>query len=376
MATLEHRRLKVKEVQQLPIARVLKEFSREGELYRRLDDGKVECFACGHRCVIFDGLPGVCRVRYNEGGKLYVPWGYVGALHLDPIEKKPFFHAYPGAKALSFGMLGCDLQCPYCQNWQISQVMRDAVATMLADFTPITPEEFVRMALRHKAKVLTSTYNEPLITSEWAVAIFREGKKHGLVGSYVSNGNATPEVLDYIRPFVDLYKIDLKSMREHNYRTLGGKLETVLNTIRWTWERGFWVEVVTLIVPAFNDSEEELRDAARYIASVSPDIPWHVTAFHPDFLMTDRSSTPAKTLIRAAEIGYEEGLKFVYAGNLPGMVGPYENTYCPKCHTLLIERYGFQVLRYRLKDGKCPDCGESIPGIWWKEDEVPHHWRR
>jgi pyruvate formate lyase activating enzyme len=263
-----------------------------------------------------------------------------------------------------------------CQNWQISQVMRDSVATMLADFTPITPEEFVKMALRYKAKVLTSTYNEPLITSEWAVALFREGKKFGLVGSYVSNGNATPEVLDYIRPVVDLFKIDLKSMREKNYRELGGKLETVLNTIRWAWERGFWVEVVTLVVPKFNDSEEELRDAARYIASVSPDIPWHVTAFHPDYLMTDRGATPVKTLIRAAEIGYEEGLKFVYAGNLPGMVGPYENTYCPKCHALLIERYGFQVRRYRIVDGKCPDCGEPIPGVWWKEEEVPHYLRR
>ena len=263
-----------------------------------------------------------------------------------------------------------------CQNWQISQVMRDAVATMLADFTPVTPEEFVKMALRYRAKVLTSTYNEPLITSEWAVALFREGKKFGLVGSYVSNGNATPEVLDYIRPVVDLFKIDLKSMREKNYRELGGKLETVLNTIRWAWERGFWVEVVTLVVPKFNDSEEELRDAARYIASVSPDIPWHVTAFHPDYLMTDRGATPVKTLIRAAEIGYEEGLKFVYAGNLPGMVGPYENTYCPKCHALLIERYGFQVRRYRIVDGKCPDCSEPIPGVWWKEEEVPHYLRR
>ncbi len=372
----------------MPISKVLRQFVREGELYRRVEDGqappgheelfanRVECFACGHRCVIFDGLPGVCRVRFNEGGKLYVPWGYVGALHVDPIEKKPFFHAYPGARALSFGMLGCDLKCPYCQNWQLSQTMRDSVATMLADFTPITPEQFVQLALRYKAKVLTSTYNEPLITSEWAVALFREGKKHGLIGSYVSNGNATPEVLDYIRPYVELFKIDLKSMQEKNYRTLGGKLETVLNAIRWAWERGFWVEVVTLVVPNFNDSEEELRDAARYISSVSPDIPWHVTAFHPDYLMTDRGATPVKTLIRAAEIGYEEGLKFVYAGNLPGRVGRYENTYCPKCQTLLVERYGFQVRRYQLTDGKCPNCQEPIPGLWWRDEEVLPYWRR
>ncbi len=371
MAVEAHRKLRVQEARQMPIARVLEEFTREGELYRPVGDRKVECFACGHRCVIYEGLPGICRVRFHRDGKLFVPWGYVGALHLDPIEKKPFFHAYPGAKALSFGMLGCDLQCSYCQNWQLSQVMRDAVATVLADFTPITPQEFVALARRTGAKVMTSTYNEPLITSEWAVALFREGKAQGLVGSYVSNGNATPEVLDYIRPYVDLYKIDLKSMREKNYRMLGGKLETVLNAIRWTWERAFWVEVVTLVVPGFNDSEAELRDAARYIRSVSPDIPWHVTAFHPDYLMTDRGPTSPRTLVRAAEIGYEEGLRFVYAGNLPGRVGPYENTYCPRCRALLIERWGFQVRQYRIRDGACPECREKIPGRWWLPEEVP-----
>ncbi len=374
MAQQVHKVLKLKEAREQPLAKVLQEYVRDGELYRRLEDEKVECFACGHRCVMQDGLPGICRVRYNEGGRLMVPWGYAGALHLDPIEKKPFFHAYPGARALSFGMLGCDLKCSYCQNWQISQVLRDPVATALADFTPMTPEEFVSLALKHRAKVLTSTYNEPLITSEWAVALFREGKNYGLVGSYVSNGNATPEVLDYIRPYVDLYKIDLKSMNDRNYRLLGGKLETVLNTIRWTWERKFWVEVVTLVVPDFNDSETELRDAARFIASVSPDIPWHVTAFHPDYLMTDRGGTPTRTLIRAAEIGKEEGLRFVYAGNLPGMVREFENTYCPQCGALLIERYGFQVTRYLLKGDRCPDCGSVVPGVWWTQEELPRRW--
>jgi pyruvate formate lyase activating enzyme len=370
MAAEARRRLGVREAREMPIARVLEEFTREGELCRPLGDGKVECFACGHRCVIFEGLSGICRVRFNRGGRLYVPWGYVGALHVDPIEKKPFFHAYPGARALSFGMLGCDLQCPYCQNWQLSQVMRDAVATRLADFTPLTPQEFVGLALRTRCKVMTSTYNEPLITSEWAVALFREGKAHGLVGSYVSNGNATPEVLDYLRPYVDLYKVDLKSMRERNYRMLGGRLQTVLDTIRWTWERGFWVEVVTLVVPGFNDDEAELREAARYIRGVSPDIPWHVTAFHPDYLLTDRGPTSAQQLLRAAEIGYEEGLKFVYAGNLPGRVGPYENTYCPRCRAMLIERWGFRVRSYRIRDGHCPECGERIPGRWWPPEEV------
>lgn len=362
----EFRRLSVREAQQTPLARVLQEMTREGELYRRLEEHRVECFACGHRCVIFEGLSGVCRVRFNRGGRLYVPWGYVGALQLDPIEKKPFFHAYPGARALSFGMLGCDLACPYCQNWQISQTLRDPVATRLAGFTPITPEEFVQLALRSGARVLTSTYNEPLITSEWAVALFREGRRHGLVGSYVSNGNATPEVLDYIRPYVDLYKVDLKSMREKGYRRLGGRLQTVLDTLRWAHNRGFWVEVVTLVVPGFNDEEAELRDAASYIAGVSPFIPWHLTAFHSDYRMLDTPSTPAATLLRAAQIGQEQGLRYVYVGNLPGQVGRYENTYCHGCGALLVERRGFRVLQNRLAGtgGTCPDCGTRIPGVW------------
>lgn len=362
----EHRRLGVREAQQTPLGQVLAEMAREGELYRRLRERKVECFACGHRCVIFEGLSGICRVRFNRGGKLYVPWGYVGPLQLDPIEKKPFFHAYPGARTLSFGMLGCDLACPYCQNWQVSQTLRDPVATRLADFTPISPEAFVRLALRSGARVLASTYNEPLITSEWAVTLFREGQRYGLVGSFVSNGNATPEVLDYLRPYVDLYKVDLKSMREKTYRVLGGRLQTVLDTIRGAWERGFWVEVVTLIVPGFNDQEGELRDAARYLASISPFLPWHVTAFHSDYRMTSTPNTSAESLLRAAHIGQEAGLRYVYAGNLPGRVGCSENTYCHGCGALLVERIGFRVLQNRLAatGGLCPECGTPIPGRW------------
>jgi len=370
---VEHRTLAVKEGLALSIARGLRQSAREGVLYRALEGRKVQCVACGHRCVIYDGMPGVCRVRFNEGGKLHVPWGYVGALQLDPIEKKPFYHAYPGAGALSFGMLGCNFRCPFCQNWQLSQVLRDVVATRLAGFSSITPHEFAALALRGRAKVLSSTYNEPLIASEWAVALFQEGRKHGLVGSYVSNGNATPEALDYIRPWVDLCKIDLKTMSGKNYRVLGGRLEIVLETIRQAWARRFWVEVVTLVVPGFNDGEEELRDAARYVASVSPDIPWHVTAFSPEYRMADRGATPAETLIRAAELGRAEGLKFVYAGNLPGRVGPFEHTCCPGCGAVLIARDGLAVRRYRITGGRCPDCGEAIPGVWWADGEAPRH---
>jgi pyruvate formate lyase activating enzyme len=355
--------VKLMEVAQTPLAQLLRTHTREGDLYRRLN-GAVECFSCGHRCVIRDGMPGICRVRFNEGGKLFVPWGYAGALQCDPIEKKPFFHAYPGAKAMSFGMLGCDYHCSYCQNYITSQALRDPVSTQLADLTTFTPEEFVNLAKRNGARVVTSTYNEPLITSEWAVDIFKVAKREGLATSYVSNGNGTPEVLDYIHPWTDLYKVDLKSFCDKNYRQLGGKLETVLDTIRGVYERGMWLEIVTLVIPAFNDSEEELRDAARFIVSVSPDIPWHVTAFHKDYRMTDPDNTTAQQLIHAAAIGREEGLRYVYAGNLPGRVGEFENTCCPHCGELLIERAGYRILCNAIRGGRCPKCETNIPGRW------------
>src|SRR6185503_1963139 len=192
-----------------------------------------------------------------------VPHGYVGGLQLDPVEKKPFFHALPGAKALSFGMLGCDYHCGYCQNWLTSQVLRDARA--VAPPREAQPEDLVRVALREGARIMTSTYNEPLITSEWAVAVFREARKAGLVCSYVSNGNGTPEVLEYIRPWVSLYKVDLKSFRDRHYRELGGTLERVLWTIRALHAMGIWLEIVTLVIPTFNDSDEELTDIARFL---------------------------------------------------------------------------------------------------------------
>jgi pyruvate formate lyase activating enzyme len=343
---------------------VLARLAREGELYERLPEGRVRCYACGHRCLILPGQRGVCKVRWNEDGRLMVPSGYVAALQLDPVEKKPFFHAYPGARALSFGMLGCDYHCGFCQNHLTSQALRDPAAGVPPEI--VTPQQIVDLAFRHNARILTSTYNEPLITSEWAVEVFREGKARGLACSYVSNGNATPEVLEYIRPWVDLYKVDLKGFDDRRYRKLGGLLQTVLDSIRLVFEKGFWLEIVTLVIPGFNDSDEELRDIARFLVSVSPDIPWHVTAFHPDYKMTDRDQTAAQTLLRAAEIGVTEGLRYVYAGNLPGRVGPFENTRCPSCRTLLIERAGYRIVRDVLTptSGSCPSCGMSIPGRW------------
>ena len=338
----------------------------EGELYESLPDGAVRCYACGHRCLIREGRRGICQVRFNKSGGLKVPWGYVAALQVDPIEKKPFFHILPGSDALTFGMLGCDFHCSYCQNWLTSQTMRDPAADISIGYVKlISPEELVSYARRAGASVIASSYNEPLITSEWAVGIFRLAQKSGLKCVYVSNGNATPEALNYLRPYLVGYKIDLKTMQDKHYRKLGGVLNHVLDSIRLAYELGLFVEVVTLVVPGFNDSTEELMDASRFIASVSRDIPWHVTAFHPDYKMTEPPPTSISTLIRAAEIGQEAGLNYVYAGNIPGRTKEYENTLCPKCGTHLIERYSYVIRSYQLTDqGTCPNCGTQIPGIW------------
>jgi len=337
--------------------------TKKGELCERLEGDKGRCYACAHCCLILGGQRGICQVRFNSGGTLMVPHNYVVGLQGDPIEKKPFFHVLPGSQALTFGMLGCDYHCSYCQNWLTSQALRDPVAGVNPE--EITAEEMVTMTHQLGARVVTSSYNEPLITSEWAMDVFKLAKPQGFVTAYVSNGNATREVLEYLRPWLDCYKIDLKSMSVKNYRALGGKLENVLETVRMVHRMGFWTEIVTLLVPGFNDSDEEVREATRFLAGVSPDIPWHVTAFHKDYKMTGPENTSVRALLRAAEIGREEGLRFVYCGNLPGQVGDNENTLCPNCWKPLIRRYGYNILEYALTaDGTCPDCGTAAPGVW------------
>jgi pyruvate formate lyase activating enzyme len=354
------------------LAQTLDKLTVEGELYEAYPDGSLRCYACGHRCLIRPGRRGICKVRYNENGKLRVPWGYVGALQADPIEKKPFFHVLSGSDALTFGMLGCDFHCGYCQNWLTSQAMRDPASDVSMDFIRrVTPEQMVQVARRSGAQVIASSYNEPLITSEWSVGVFRQAQAAGLKCVYISNGNATPEALRYLRPYLSAYKIDLKTMNDSHYRQLGGVLQNVLDTIRLVHELGLWLEIVTLVVPGFNDSTEELMEAARLIASVSPDIPWHVTAFHPDYKMIDPPPTSVNTLMRAAEIGEEAGLRYVYAGNIPGRVKSYENTVCPHCRYTLIERVGYTIRSYAITaQGTCPKCGAKVPGVWTDRPET------
>jgi pyruvate formate lyase activating enzyme len=334
-------------------------------LYEKLENNRLRCFACGHCCPIPEGQPGVCKVRYNRGGTLFVPWGYTAGTQCDPVEKKPFFHAHPGALAYSFGMMGCDLHCSYCQNWVTSQALRDPSA--ISPPHHADPETMVQDALAQGAKVLVSTYNEPLITSEWAVAVFKEAKAAGLLTGFVSNGNATPQVLEYLRPWLDLYKVDLKSFDDRHYHELGGRIGPILDSIRRIHAMGLWLEIVTLLIPGFNDSADELRRLTEFLAGISRDIPWHVTAFHGDYKMQNdvARDTNVEDLLRAVEIGRAAGLRYIYAGNLPGRVGEWENTRCPNCAETLIERYGYLIKDYRLtEDGRCPKCSTAIPGRW------------
>jgi pyruvate formate lyase activating enzyme len=347
---------------------IVDERVREGDpaLWETIDHNRVRCYSCGHCCPIPEGQPGVCKVRFNRDGKLYAPYGYVAGVQCDPIEKKPFFHAYPGALAYSFGMLGCDLHCSYCQNWVTSQALRDPNA--ISPPLDATPELLVQDAVAQGAKVMVSTYNEPLITSEWAVAVFRQARQAGLLTAFVSNGNGTPQVLDYLRPWIDLYKVDLKSFDDAHYHQLGGRLQPILDTIRSLHRMGIWLEIVTLLIPGFNDSDEELRKLTAFLASVSPNIPWHVTAFHQDYKMISPDDTRPEDLLRAAAIGREAGLRYIYAGNLPGYVGDLEDTHCQQCGEVLIKRYGYTIEEYKLTpQGSCPSCHAALPGRWSKK---------
>jgi pyruvate formate lyase activating enzyme len=345
------------------LTELLIQYSAPGELFETLEDGRLRCLACSHRCFMAPDASGICRVRFNKNGVLQVPFGYVAGAQCDPIEKKPFFHVRPGTSAYSFGMLGCNFHCSFCQNWVTSQVLRDAHAR--GPLLQTTPEELVRLAHEQKAEILVSTYNEPLVTTEWNVAVFRQAKSAGFMTGYVSNGFATPEALKYLCPWLDVYKVDLKTFNDQRYHQLGGRLQPVLDTIRGLHGMGVWIEVVTLLIPGFNDSHDELSKLADFLCGVSIDIPWHITAFHRDYQMMDSGNTMPKDLLRAVEIGRKCGLRFVYAGNMPGRTENCENTLCPDCGELLVERYGYRILSYNLKaGGLCPSCDSKIPGRW------------
>jgi pyruvate formate lyase activating enzyme len=323
----------------------------------------VRCAACAHRCTIGLGGQGACRVRFNDAGTLHVPWGYVSGAQIEPIEKKPFFHVAPGARTLGFGMLGCDMRCGYCQNWTISQAERDPRAGSAARET--TPERLIEEARRFGAGVVVSTYNEPFISVEWAVAVFAAARRAGLLTAFITNGHSTPEALEYVRPWVDLVRVDLKCFDEVKYRRLGGHLSPVLESIRSLACSPAWLEVVTLIVPGLNDDPGELRAAAEFLAGVSVDMPWHLTAFHPEYRLLDVRPTLPTELVAAAACGRQSGLRHVYAGNLAGRVAGLENTTCAGCGEVVVRRHGFRLTECLLDGaGRCPRCATITPGRW------------
>jgi pyruvate formate lyase activating enzyme len=337
--------------------------NRPGTLFEPTEKaGAIRCLACAHRCTIPAGGHGTCRMRENRDGQILVPHGYVSALSADPVEKKPFFHFLPGATAMSFGMLGCNFRCPFCQNWTISQCLRDPDAVTRAELC--SAATVVDAAVQRRAKLVASTYNEPLITTEWAVDIFKLAKNRGMKTAYISNGFASAEVLEFLAPWLDAMNVDLKCFSEEHYERLGGRLQPVLDSIAWLREAGKWIEVITLVVPEFNDSDEELADTARFIASVDPDIPWHVSAYHASYKHADGpAATPAETILKAVEIGRQCGLRHIYSGNLRNQ-SELADTQCPACGETVIERVGFQVRKSSLRDGECPSCGAAVAGVW------------
>jgi pyruvate formate lyase activating enzyme len=341
---------------------------KEALLYLRLDDQWVRCDLCAHRCAIAPGRKGVCRVRENQGGTLYtLVYGIPLSQAVDPVEKKPLFHFYPGSTAYSIATAGCNFRCDFCQNADISQMPRDQ--GQIRGY-PATPEEVVRAAQCHGSRSIAYTYTEPTIFFEYSYDIARLAHQAGIASIYVTNGYMTREMLELFQgrteahePWLDAANVDLKAFRDETYRKVcGARFQPVLDSLKSMKELGVWLEVTTLVVPDMNDSDGELRDIAHFIATeVGLGTPWHVSRFHPDYQMHDRGATPAGTLRRAYELGREAGLRYVYVGNLPG--AHLEDTLCPSCGQTVIGRWGFQVTQRHILDGKCTSCGTTIDGV-------------
>jgi len=332
--------------------------------YETLQDNRVHCYLCPHHCKIKDGGKGVCQIRINREGKLYtLVFGKVVAKHLDPIEKKPLFHVIPGTLSYSIATVGCNFQCPFCQNWQISQFVREYGEIPGED---LPPEQAVLEAKISGAKSIAYTYTEPTIFFEYAFEIAKLAKKEGILNVFVTNGFITEDAVREISPYLTAANIDLKSFRESTYRrVMKGSLKGVLEGIEAYRKYGVWVEITTLVVPGQNDSDEELRDIAGYISSLSPDIPWHISRFYPDYQMLNGIPTPISRLRRAYEIGKEEGLNFIYLGNVPG--DPTESTLCPHCGKIILKRWGYRILENHIEGGRCAFCKKKIPGVWQGE---------
>jgi len=336
---------------------------REALFWEGLDDRRVACGLCAHQCEIHDGQYGVCGARRNDGGTLVsASYGRVIAVHDDPIEKKPLFHFQPAQRSLSIATCGCNLRCDFCQNHSISQ-HRDHDAEGMLEGDEVPPERIVRQAVTAGCRSISYTYTEPTVFYEYCRDVGVRARETGLGNVFVTNGMISPAAVDdAAASFLDAANVDLKSFSPAFYRDVcKGSLEGVKRGLERMVERGVWVEVTTLVIPGRNDSDEELKWIAEFLAGASPDIPWHVSRFVPSYQVHDRPPTPLATLRRARDIGREAGLRFVYLGNYPG---EGEDTICPSCGRVVIRRQGFQLIENNLTDGHCPGCGETIPGVW------------
>lgn len=333
---------------------------QEAMFYEPLEKSMVKCHLCHQLCTIPDGKRGICGVRVNEAGKLYtLVYGKAAATGIDPVEKKPLFHFQPGSSTYSISTVGCNFRCRNCQNYEISQMPKDYGPIV---GNALSPEEVVSAAKRYGCQSIAYTYTEPTIFFEYAYETARLASREGIKNIFVTNGYITEDALRTIQPYLDAANIDLKSLSDEFYReNCGARLQPVLDNIKLHKELGVWVEITTLIIPTLNDSEGELRNVARFIKTVGEEIPWHVSQFYPMYKLLHLPRTPISTLRMAGKIGVEEGLRYVYMGNVPGEGG--ENTYCYKCSERLIHRFGYEILENKIEDSKCPKCGAHINGV-------------
>jgi pyruvate formate lyase activating enzyme len=334
---------------------------KEAYLYEKMEGNNVRCSLCNHRCIIKEGAKGICGVRQNDEGTLMtLVYGKVISGHVDPIEKKPLFHFLPGTRSYSIATVGCNFRCRFCQNSDISQMPADYDRIWGQD---MTPSRIVSEAEASLSSTIAYTYTEPTIYYELAVDTARLASSKGIKNIFVSNGYMTEECLRDIGDDLHGANIDLKSYTDNFYKEqCGAKLEPVLNSIERMVKMGVFVEVTTLLIPGLNDSDKELMDIAGFLSEMDPNIPWHISRFHPTYRLTDVEATPAEKIQKAREIGYEKGLRYVYTGNLPGDEG--EKTFCHECKKVLIDRYGFSIRNNMIKDGHCPSCNAEIPGLW------------
>jgi pyruvate formate lyase activating enzyme len=334
-------------------------------LSKKLNDGRIACEACNQCCKLNEGEYGICGVRKVEDGELrLLTYALAAAVNIDPVEKKPMFHFLPGSKVFSFGTVGCNFSCKFCQNSDISQYPKEHQHEIIGQ--SLSPQRAVALALEYGCKSIAYTYNEPVVFFEYTYDTAKLAHEAGLKNIYVTSGYETHKAIDTIVPYLDGMNIDIKGYSQSFYRDIcGASLKPVLDTIEYAHNKGIWIETTTLLIPNYNDSDDEIRAIAQFLADLDPRIPWHISAFHPMYKMLNVPRTPSKTLERAYQIGKDVGLKYVYVGNVDDETR--ESTYCPRCNKIVIERHGHigqYVTNYLIDKNSCHSCSTSIAGIW------------